>query len=139
MMFEHLEEYLMQSCKPQCDAGELTDGENTIRSSSSTLTVCLPVVLTTPVCQIARQRKVFLLAWTTTPSRYRPPPPSRIADALPQVIDHRAVKGARVYICVGRMFFFCIHAKSLETFIKVSSLSPTQHFLCVTPRYGACG
>ena len=26
MMFEHLEEYLMQSCKPECDQGELTDG-----------------------------------------------------------------------------------------------------------------
>ena len=30
MMFEHLEEYLKQACKPECDQGELTDGETAL-------------------------------------------------------------------------------------------------------------
>lgn len=39
-----------------------------------------------------------------------------------QHIDHGNVKGAKVYICVGRMYLFCIHANSLAIFIKNGNL-----------------
>merc|ERR1711959_879765 len=81
MMFGHLEDYLMQSCKPVCDSGEPDDDREAEEGIS-------PGV------------DFYTIA----------------------TIDHRAVKGARVYICVGRMFIFCIHDKSLETFIKNGNL-----------------